>query len=142
MENVFPLVMVKPMLNKKGFTLIETLFVLMILCILFTLSMSLHQPVKKENVYLSEITNFLYEAKLHAMTSKEKVELNVGNTITYTSTSTQKKYMLKKGCYFENYKMTFNANGNVKTAKTLVYHHDDHVYRFVYQVGSGAFYVE
>lgn len=143
MENVFLLVMVRHMLNNRGFTLIETLFVMMILCILFTLTMSLRLPIKKEEVYIREISSFFYEAKLSAMLSKETVELSVGpDNITYKSLSQTKSYQLKNGCYFQPYKMTFNENGNVKTAKTLIYHHDHHEYRFVYQIGSGAFYVE
>lgn len=143
MESVFLLVMGRRMLNNRGFTLIETLFVMMILCILFTLTMSLNIPVKKEEVYIREITSFFYEAKLSAMLSKETVELSVGpNKVTYTSASQTKSYQLKSGCYFQPYKMTFNENGNVKTAKTLIYNHDHHEYRFVYQIGSGTFYVE
>ena len=41
------------MLTNKGFTLIETLFVLMIICILSSLSMNLHMPRKSEEVSLS-----------------------------------------------------------------------------------------
>lgn len=35
------------MLNNKGFTLIETVFVLFIICILMTISMNLHIPSQK-----------------------------------------------------------------------------------------------
>lgn len=130
------------MLNKKGFTLIETLFVLMIICILFSLTMTIHIPKKKDEVYIQEICNFLYEAKLTAISSKETVTLDVHqDKISYHSLSKNKTYLLDDGCYFEPHKMTFNAYGNVKTAKTLRYHHYNHVYEFVYQVGSGCFYV-
>lgn len=143
MEKQFQSVMDKPMLTNRGFTLIETLFVLMIMCILLTLGMAIHKPQKSETVCIQEITNFFYEAKLHAMISKEKVKLSVGHDkISYKSLSSYEEYDLKEGCYFDKYTMTFNSSGNVKTAKTLIYSHEGHIYRFVYQVGSGCFYVQ
>lgn len=143
MEKQFQFVMDKPMLTNQGFTLIETLFVLMIMCVLLSLTMIIHKPMKGEDIYIQEISNFFYEAQLHAMVSKEKVKLVVDDDkISYRSSSTYQEYDLKEGCYFDDYSLTFNSYGNVKTAKTLQYHHDGHIYQFVYQVGSGCFYVK
>ena len=58
------------MLTNKGFTLIETLFVLMIICILSSLSMNLHMPRKSEEVSLAEIESFIREAQFIAMNQK------------------------------------------------------------------------
>ena len=85
------------MLTNKGFTLIETLFVLMIICILSSLSMNLHMPRKSEEVSLAEIESFIREAQFIAMNQK---------------------------------------------VKTLTYHAPSKNYHFVFQIGSGAFYVQ
>lgn len=131
------------MLTNRGFTLIETLFVLAIMCILLTLTMTLHTPVKKEEAYLQEISNFFYEAQLYAMTSKETVKVSVDHQkIIYSAHHIHQEYQLQDGCYFDDYVMTFNEYGHIKSAKTLTYHHFSDVYRFVFQVGSGCFYVE
>lgn len=143
MENLFQLMMVRLMLNRKGFTLIETLFVLSIICILCVLTMTLHIPQKSEKVELNEIVSFLNEAKMNAMISKQTTTIHFSHhQITYSSAHQQKSLKLNKENSFEDYQMTFNENGNIKTAKTILYHTKNHDYRFVYQVGSGCFYVE
>lgn len=129
--------------NNHGFTLIETLFVLMIICVLSTLSMSFHQPVKKEETTLQEISHFFLEAKMEAMIHKTTVQVEVnGKRIEYSSMNVHKTYELDKDCSFEYHKMTFNESGNIKGAKTLNYRHKTNTYHFVFQVGSGCFYVE
>lgn len=60
------------MLNNKGFTLIETVFVLFIICILMTISMNLHIPSQKQDQSIQDIIYFLYEAKLQAISSKKQ----------------------------------------------------------------------
>lgn len=64
------------MLTNKGFTLIETLFVLMIICILSSLSMNLHMPRKSEEVSLAEIESFIREAQFIAMNQKVTILCN------------------------------------------------------------------
>lgn len=143
MERVFRLVMAKLMLANKGFTLIETLFVLFIICILSTLSMSLHIPQKNIQQNLQEICSFLNQAKMEAMVSKQTVKIIFSHdSISYSNLSCNQTYQLADGTFFDEYTFTFNGNGNIKTAKTLLYHTPEKSYRFVYQVGSGCFYVE
>lgn len=143
MEKTFLSVMVKLMLNKKGFTFIETLFVISIISILSVLTMGYALPEKKDEHYIQEISQFLNEAKLSAMTDKRTVTIQFyKHKITYSHSHIQKEYELKKGTYFDEYKMTFNAYGHIKTAKTISYHMQDKVYQFVYQVGSGYVYVQ
>lgn len=143
MASLFQLVMGRHMLTDKGFTLIETLFVLFIVCMLSMISMTLHMPKKSDNVQLKEVVSFLNEAKLTAMTYKHTVTLKFsGSTVSYQCISKQKNYELGENVYFENQQMTFNDFGNIKGAKTVVLHTSHKNYRFVYQVGSGCFYVE
>lgn len=143
MARQFILVMVKPMWNNRGFTLIETLFVLMIICLLSTLSMSFHQPVKKDESVIQEISNFFLEAKLEAMVHKMTVKVEVDEKrIIYSSMDSHKTYELEDDCSFEYHQFSFNEFGHIKGAKTLNYHHKSNTYHFVFQVGSGYFYVE
>ena len=52
--------MVKPMLNKAGFTMIETLFVLVIICMMFCISMRIHVPQKSDTVKINEMIQAKY----------------------------------------------------------------------------------
>ena len=131
MEKAFQLMMVKHMLTNRGFTLVETLFVLFIICMLSLLTMTLHLPNKNNQVIIQEITEFLNQAKLEAIVSKKTV------TVQFL-----KDKVLWKTTYFDSYKMTFNSAGHIKTAKTVTYHTLQQDFQFVYQVGSGCFYVQ
>lgn len=143
MVKIFTLVMVRHMLTDKGFTLIETLFVLFVVCILFTISLQLHLPQKKVETTLQEITAFLNEAKLEAMVSKSTVTVSFQrDRVVYSGHDINKSYVLDEKSYFDEYQLTFNSEGHIKKAKTVYYHTGDRTYRFVYQVGSGYFYVE
>jgi prepilin-type N-terminal cleavage/methylation domain-containing protein len=130
------------MLMNKGFTLVETLFVLFVICILSTLSLTLHMPQKSESMLVQEIIGFLNEAKLTAMTYKQTVTLTFSNSeIVYHSADFNKEYQLYDQSFFEPHEMTFNLSGNIKGAKTVVLHTSKKQYQFVFQVGSGCFYV-
>lgn len=143
MGNLFQLAMVKHMLTNKGFTLIETLFVLFIICMLSMISMTLHMPQKSADVQIKEIVSFLNEAKLNAMTYKQTVTLKFNeSSVSYQCLNRQRDYELNQQLYFDNHQMTFNDFGNVRGAKTVILHTQNKNYHFVYQVGSGCFYVE
>ena len=130
------------MLNNKGFTMIETLFVLSILCILSLLTMNLHIPSKNDEMIIQEISTFFHQAKMTAMIYKETVQVSTSrNQLSYTCGSTSKTYQLNDDSYFNDYQFTYNEFGNIKTAKTLNYYLHQKDYQFVFQVGSGCFYV-
>ncbi len=132
----------KPMLNKSGFTMIETLFVLMIMCMLFCLSMNIHIPQKSHTKKIEEITHFLYQAKLSAMSQKHTVTVTFSsNDISFESNDVSHSFLLDDNDSFEEYQLSFNLNGNISGAKTLTYHCGNQTYEFVYQIGSGTFYV-
>lgn len=131
------------MLTNKGFTLIETLFVLFIICVLSSISLTLHLPQKSNETCIQEITAFLNKAKLEAIVSKQTVTVQfLHNQIIWNSSDKEEHYQLNEHTYFDSYKMTLNSSGNIKTAKTIIYHTPERNFRFVYQIGSGCFYVE
>lgn len=130
------------MLDKSGFTMIETLFVLMIMSLLFCLSMNVHIPTKNESIRIDEIKRFLYLAKLTAMVQKEKVTVTFSSDdICYEWNNALQVLKLDEDDSFEEHQMTFNANGNIQGAKTLTFYCKEKTYNFVYQIGSGTFYV-
>lgn len=131
------------MLTKKGFTMIETLFVLFIITILSSLTMTFHLPQKKDATYIQEISYIFNQAKLNAMVYKEKTTVSVQKQrITITSSHYKKDYLLEKPVSLEKYLFTYNALGHIKTAKTIHFYGRDKTYAFVFQVGSGSFYVQ
>lgn len=144
MEKVFQSVMDKPMLNnQKGFTLIETLFVLMIICILSSLCLSIYMPKKSEDIYLQEISHFFQEAQLQAMTQKKTTSIKIAtHELSYEIDQKKVTYQLPKNTYFDEHKITYNAYGHIKNAKTLTFHGIERNYYFIFQVGSGYFYVQ
>ena len=84
--------MVKPMLNKAGFTMIETLFVLVIICMMFCISMRIHVPQKSDTVKINEMIQFLYQAKLTAMTQKHRLMFYFQSKILFIHGISQKKH--------------------------------------------------
>ena len=139
MEKEYQSVMDKPMSQNKGFTMIETLFVLFIITMLLTLTLTLHIPKKNIDTQIQEIKAFLNSAKIQAMVTKDSMKVTfTRDKITYDD----QQYVLSEDSYFDSYEMTFNENGNIKTAKSLTYHTPKKDYTFVYQVGSGCFYVQ
>lgn len=70
MERKYLSKMGKPMYDKSGFTMIETLFVLMIMCMLFCLSWRIHLPVKNDHTKIEEITRFFISGEIDSYESK------------------------------------------------------------------------
>lgn len=131
------------MYDKSGFTMIETLFVLMIMCMLFCLSWRMHLPVKNDHTKIEEITRFLYQAKLTAMNLKTQVTVTFASDfIQYEWEESSQTFTLDSNDSFESHQLTFNENGNIQGPKTLTYYCGSQVYTLVYQIGSGSFYVQ
>lgn len=131
------------MYDKSGFTMIETLFVLMIMCMLFCLSWRIHLPVKNDHTKIEEITRFLYQAKLTAMNLKTQVTVTFASDfIQYEWEESSQTFPLDSNDSFESHQLTFNENGNIQGAKALTYYCGSQVYTLVYQIGSGSFYVQ
>jgi len=125
----------------KGFTLIETLFVLFIICMLSIISLYYHPISKSSDMIIKEISEFFYEAKITAMLSKKTVTVHIGKEISYENLNQKKVYSLPDEYYFDKHELSFNAYGNINKSKTLQLHYKEKIYRFVYQIGSGCFYV-
>lgn len=130
------------MYNNKGFTLIESLFVLFIISISCFLCMSFHVPTYQDEIYIHQISEFLHYTQIKAMQTKQSTTLMFRKKyIKAISSNESKTYYLPRNIWFEKYDIHFNAYGHIKGAKTMTMHSLQNEYYFVYQVGSGMFYV-
>lgn len=128
------------MSNRKGFSLIELLLVLSIICMTSFLTLTIHQPKVSQEHIILQIENFIYEAKLNAMVNKEKTNVTLyRNRMKYQSSSVNKNLTLDDHVYCRNYQFSYNANGNIYKASTVKYSIYGQTVKFVFQVGSGCF---
>lgn len=131
------------MLNKKGFTLIESLLVISIMIIISTLTLTFNVKVGDERKIIDQVECFINDSKLNAMRYKKKTTLQFDqNAIYYNDGEHSSQLQLPKQFSFEKYSLTWNSNGNIKTAKRVSLTTNKHVYSFVFQVGSGSYYVQ
>lgn len=132
----------KPTLNRKGFTLIEMLLVISIMCTLTLLNMSIHNPKVSQQDTVQQISDFIYQAKINAMVNKDKTTIVLsGNKLSYSSSSTNQTVYLKNGIVKKKYTFSYNSKGNIYKATTINFYIDGSLIEFVFQVGSGSFYV-
>lgn len=140
MEIKYIFMMVKLMLNKKGFTLIETLLVISVITILSSISLFYHQPRINDEDIVQKISNVFYKAKMNSIINKEKTFITVkNNSIKYYSDSFSDSIVLPGNIICKNKTFSYNANGNIYKASTLSYNINGSSYDFVFQVGSGSF---
>lgn len=134
--------------DKKGFTLVEMLFVLSIIIVLgtFTLHYSITTPILKTslNQQCNYVIALLEEAKTLALTSHQQVDINISNDeIGYLQANLHREVKLADEYYFSNsYEFHFNKNGNISSGGRLEISGFDQSQTIILNVGSGAFYVK
>lgn len=132
------------MLNdNKGFTLVEILFVFSIIIVCTTLILRLQQPYLENSIYIQNISDFIYMAKLTAITKKKEVIVHFNkHNIIVESSSNKKIFQLNKNCFFHEHIIAFNEYGHIIHPKTVYFYCKNNVYKFIFQIGSGCFYIE
>ena len=142
MENVSKLMMDKHMLNNKGFSLVEILFVVSVIIALSLLTLTI-RPVKiSETIIVNNVTLFINQAKTHAMVFKENVDIKFNkNKVTATSSTFNRTYQLSRGS-FTQHNLSFNKFGHIVNPKSVYLYFGEKEYKFVFQIGSGSFYVQ
>lgn len=141
MENLFIYQMDK-LMYKKGFTVIEMLFVLSITIFLSSLCMTMHTRTINEQEEIALIKAMFDEARAMAIVEKDTVKLSVSNHRIDLIGKENKTLNLEEGYQFlTNHTFTYNDHGRIKIAKTLVLKTPYHTRKFVFQLGSGAYYV-
>lgn len=141
MENLFIYQMDK-LMYKKGFTVIEMLFVLSITIFLSSLCMTMHTRTINEQEEIALIKAMFDEARAMAIVEKDTVKVSVSNHRIDLIGKENKTLNLEEGYQFlTNHTFTYNDHGRIKIAKTLVLKTPHHTRNFVFQLGSGAYYV-
>ncbi len=95
---------------KKGFTLIESLFVIFIMTIMLLLCTKSVYHNKNLNIQ-QKVSSYIYQTQTTAMVNKERQDLGIA-------------------------KLHFNENGNINKAATVKIGNTN----FVFQLGAGRFY--
>lgn len=134
------------MLGKKGFTMVEMLFVLSIMIVLsvFTLRFSIsNRPKIAIEQQCSQIISLLEEAKTLALTSHNQVDINISsNQISYSQGNKSRTLLLNISYYFKYYyDFHFNKNGNISSGGRIELGNTNEIKTIILNVGSGAFYV-
>lgn len=131
------------MFNKHGFTLIETLFVLSIICLSSLITMSVHIPHQSDRSIIQEVSQIFFQSHMNSIINKEKTRISLlSKRIKVESIHYQKTYQLPSNTSFAQHEFSYNENGHISSAKTLFFHGQQKDYHFVFQVGSGTFYVQ
>lgn len=130
--------------NKRGFTLLEMMFVLSITLILAALGFRFHMPKVPETQEVRLLSDTFKNARMKACALKEKQTIDVEETDIYIYDSHDSHHIkLAKGYRFETtHTFSYNTSGRIKRPKTLILEGPKHSYRFVFQIGSGTFYVK
>ena len=134
------------MLGKKGFTMVEMLFVLSIMIVLsvFTLHFSIsNRPKIAIEQQCSQIISLLEVAKTLALTSHNQVDINISsNQISYSQGNKSRTLLLNFSYYFKYYyDFHFNKNGNISSGGRIELGNTNEIKTIILNVGSGAFYV-
>ena len=134
------------MLGKKGFTMVEMLFVLSIMIVLsvFTLHFSIsNRPKIAIEQQCSQIISLLEEAKTLALTSHDQVDINISsNQISYSQGNKSRTLLSNFSYYFKYYyDFHFNKNGNISSGGRIELGNTNEIKTIILNVGSGAFYV-
>lgn len=143
MGNLLRLAMGRLMSTKQGFTLVETLFTLVILCMMSLMTMTFHHIEYRDELYIDQISQFLRSAQLNAMSNKGDVSVYFKRqSIEIKSDDFSRTYHLPRHIWFDKHQLKFNEYGHIYNAKSIKMHSHTQTFSFVYQVGSGFFYVQ
>ena len=131
------------MLKIKGYTLIEMLYVLSVVTVMMLIGISNYEFQMSDEIIVEQITQFFKESKTYAIANHCNVNISIRkDCIIRNSNQYLDQLSLKKGYFSKDYDFHFNHNGNIKTARTISYFSENYKYDFVFQVGSGSFYVK
>lgn len=133
------------MRNNHGFTMIEMVFVLAVTIVLASFGFTFHTPSVSDEDEIHLLSNIFNHARMQACALKEKQTVECRGTDLYVYDSHDERHItLANGFRFLTaHKFSYNGNGRIKTAKTIrLKSPSNKIYRFVFQVGSGTFYVQ
>lgn len=131
------------MLKTKGYTLVEMIFVVSLCAMLSLISVNNQKIEITDDKIVSDLSLLFHKAKTYAMCNKENIELHINHKhITLISSAKEERYTLNHGNFKEKHVFHYNEQGHIYKAKTITYIGKDYIYDFVFQLGSGTYYVK
>ncbi|MDD8048806.1 MAG: prepilin-type N-terminal cleavage/methylation domain-containing protein [Thomasclavelia sp.] len=132
--------------NKKGFTMIEMIFVISIIVTISILSLTTIQMSKSkyDNVIIGEVLQLIDEARTVSLTKYEKVDLIFKTkSLTIKSKSINKVLNLDGDYYFDDIKeIYYNDKGNINEANHINLCSSTSTKQIIFNLGSGSYYVK
>jgi prepilin-type N-terminal cleavage/methylation domain-containing protein len=130
--------------DHHGFTLIEMIFVLAITVVLASFGFLFHTPHVSDEDEIRMVSNIFSQARLQACAMKERQYVVCkDDDLQVSSTSGTIHITLNKGYHFvEDHDFYYSNKGHIRKPKTVYLKSpSDKIYAFVFQLGSGTFYV-
>lgn len=130
--------------DRCGFTLVEMMLVLSLTLILASIGFVFHPPTIKSDQEILLLESAFKNARMKACALKEKQTIDVNDQDIYIyDTHDDTHLSLPRGYHFlTNHTFSYNAAGHINKPKTLILQAPHRSYSFVFQLGSGTFYVE
>ena len=130
--------------NRGGFTLVELMLVLSLTLVLASIGFLFHPPTLNSDAQIRLLASTFKKARMKACALKEKQTVDVSDRDVYVyDTHDDCHLRLPHGYHFlTDHTFSYNAAGHIKKPKTLVLQAPHRHYRFVFQLGSGTFYVQ
>lgn len=132
------------MYTEKGFTLIEMILVLSLITSMSLLVMMQRPVTVSTHDEIIAISQTFDQARMYAITHKETVKITVTkHQIDFSAGHCQQTYRLHKHYAFTNsHSFSYNSSGHIKIAKTMKLKTPEGTKSFVFQLGSGTYYVQ
>ena len=125
--------------NRKGFTLIQTLFVFVIIGSIAVLIPSQVNSKVLLRFECEKLKDYLLQAQIEAVENKEPVVVNIeGSSIMIN----ERTISLSNSTMCTTHEISFNERGNVNMAQTILCKSADSQKEVVINLGSGNIYVK
>ena len=125
--------------NRKGFTLIQTLFVFVIIGSIAVLIPSQVNSKVLLRFECEKLKDYLLQAQIEAIENKEQVVVNIeGSSIMIN----ERTISLSNSTMCTTHEISFNERGNVNMAQTILCKSADSQKEIVINLGSGNIYVK
>ncbi|MDQ0362956.1 hypothetical protein [Breznakia pachnodae] len=125
--------------NREGFTLIQTLFVFVIIGSIAVLIPSQVNSKVLLRFECEKLKDYLLQAQIEAIENKEQVVVNIeGSSIMIN----ERTISLSNSTMCTTHEISFNERGNVNMAQTILCKSADSQKEVVINLGSGNIYVK
>lgn len=138
--------------NEKGFTLLESLFVLSIFLIISSFSILLkpHDLLLEKQLFFTQLKSDLLYAQQYAVTHQQSLFVFFGTPGHYYYIRKPNGEVIVRREYSDKITVTegsqklqffYNSRGNLTTFGSIYIYIEDELYRMTFLIGRGRFYV-